>query len=247
MLKMRGLRAFFLLVCLALPSCGPQGQVERIIHPPLNFAGSGSKYQEKAAASSKRMNSGLPSHCQAESRVKGSFCISCDEGGVDIERCYAFQGHFDTSRNCVYSLESIKCLNADPPFALKITRKASLEKALMEHTRLWQDSLRAIARPSLTESQQAELEEALENTGQLVKALVKARKGSGWIDHDFPKLLPSLQKSIIQLQQSKESGHLKLHQVLEVSRALLEAAGTPASILHYWTALSVDGLDEPGE
>lgn len=244
----RSITALFLGLSIIQTGCGPQGQVPRVIHPPLNLRGrEGQDHVGKTASFFQRTQQGLPTRCRLDVRVKDTFCISCDEGGTDVERCYAFRGTFDEEKNCVYSAEHIKCLNIAPPFALNIAIKGSLEKSLMENTRLWQESLRAIAKPRLTEELQTQLEEGLEKTGQLVQVLVKARKEAHWMEREFPQLTPQLRKAIEQLQVSKEAGHLKLMQVLQVSRSLLEASGFPASLLPYWEALSVEGLEEPGE
>lgn len=231
-----------------LAGCGPQGSVQRVIHPPLDLSGRDAKNAaQQAAASGPRTRQGLPMQCQLEVRVKDTFCISCDEGGLDIERCYVFRGLFNVAKNCVYSAEHIKCLNAAPPFALKIPIKSSLEKSLQENTRIWQESLRTIAKPQLSLDLQKALEEGLKQTGDLVQVLVKARKDPQWIDETFPQLTPPLKKAVGELQQQKEAGQLKLLQILQVSRMMLEAHGTPASLLSYWEALSVEGLEEPGE
>jgi hypothetical protein len=231
-----------------LAGCGPQGSVQRVIHPPLDLSGRDAKNAaQQAAASGPRTRQGLPMQCQLEVRVKDTFCISCDEGGLNIERCYVFRGLFNVAKNCVYSAEHIKCLNAAPPFALKIPIKSSLEKSLQENTRIWQESLRTIAKPQLSPDLQKALEEGLKQTGDLVQVLVKARKDPQWIDETFPQLTPPLKKAVGELQQQKEAGQLKLLQILQVSRMMLEAHGTPASLLSYWEALSVEGLEEPGE
>lgn len=240
--------ALFLGTLMIATGCGPQGQVQRVIHPPFDLSGrDGKKLSTKTDLSSPRTRQGLPTQCRLEVRVKDTFCISCDEGGMDIERCYVFRGLFDDAKNCVYSAEHIKCLNAAPPFALKIAIKGSLEKSLMENTRTWQESLRTIAKPQLTPDLQNALEEGLKQTGDLVQILVKARKDPQWIDQTFPQLTPALKKALTQLQQQKEAGQLKLLQILQVSRMMLETSGTPASLLPYWEALSVEGLEEPGE
>jgi hypothetical protein len=240
--------ALFLGFVLLQSACGPQGQVKRVIHPPLHLSARAAKNNpDKTAAPSPRTRQGLPAACRLEVRVKDTFCISCDEGGADIERCYVFRGPFDDTKNCVHSAEHIKCLNATPPFALTIAVKGSLEKALMENTRVWQESLRGIAKPQLSRDLQSALEDGLERTAQLVQLLVQARKESDWIDQNFPQLTPPVKKAIHGLQQQKEAGQLKLLQILQVSRMMLEAHGTPASLLSYWEALSLEGLEEPGE
>ncbi len=238
--------ALFLGMIVIPWGCGPQGQVQRVIHPPLNLRET-KENSEKAAAPSPRTRQGLPTQCRLEVRVKDTFCISCDEGGTDIERCYVFRGLFDDAKNCVYSAEHIKCLNVAPPFALKIATKGSLEKSLLENTRLWQESLRSIAKPQLSTDLQNALEEGLKQTEELVQILIKARKNEHWIDQSFPQLTPTLKQALTGLQLQKEAGQLKLLQILQVSRMLLEAKGTPASLLPYWEALSVEGLEEPGE
>ncbi|WP_218110335.1 hypothetical protein [Oligoflexus tunisiensis] len=228
--------------------CGPQGEVARVIHPPLNLGGREARDPSaKTIASFQRTRPGLPPRCRLEVRVKDTFCISCDEGGTDIERCYAFRGVFDEVGNCVHSTEHIKCLNVTPPFALNIALKGSLEKSLVENTRMWQESLRAIAKPELNPELQAALEQGMEQTGQLVAVLVKAGKPPQWMDEALPQLTPPLKKAVAALQQQKEAGQLKLLQVLQVSRQILEVSGTPATVLPYWEALSVEGLEEPRE
>jgi hypothetical protein len=87
----------------------------------------------------------------------------------------------------------------------------------------------------------------LKQTGELVQVLVKARKDPHWVDQTFPQLAPPLKKALVELQLQKESGQLKLLHILQVSRMMLEASGTPTSLLSYWEALSVEGLEEPGE
>jgi hypothetical protein len=228
--------------------CGPQGQMTRSIHPPTNLsARQGQDHSGKAATMPPRTRPGLPTRCRLEARVKDMFCISCDEGGADIERCYAFRGIFDDVKNCVYSAEHIKCLNVARHFALNIAIKGSLEKSLVENTRLWQNSLRAIATNQLSTELQGDLEEGLKKTEDLVRILVKAGKDPKWVDQEFPEFAPPLKKALKQLQHDKESGQLKLIQVLEVSRLMLEASGTSAILLPYWEALSVEGLEEPGQ
>jgi len=248
---MHGFRKFsslWLGLVITQSGCGPQGQMTRIIHPPMNLsAREGQHHPGKIAIPTPRTRQGLPTRCRLEVRVKDMFCISCDEGGTDIERCYAFRGIFDDAKSCVYSAEQIKCLNVDPPFALNIAIKGSLEKSLVENTRLWQESLRAIAKPQLSIEMQSALEVGLEKTGHLVRTLVKAGKEPQWMDQEFPQLTPPLKKALEDLQHGKETGHLKLMQVLQVSRLMLEASGTPATLLSYWEALSVEGLEEPGE
>jgi hypothetical protein len=240
--------ALLLVLILLETACGPQGQVQRVIHPPLLLSARDARnHSGKNAAPSPRTRQGLPSQCRLEVRVKDTFCISCDEGGADIERCYVFRGTFDEAKNCVHSAEHIKCLNVTPPFALTIALKGSLEKTLMENTRIWQESLRSIAKPQLSMDLQMSLEEGLEHTGQLVQMLVQARKETNWIDQNFPQLAPPVKKALHELQQQKEAGQLKLLQILQVSRMILESSGTPASLLSFWEALSVDGLEEPGE
>jgi hypothetical protein len=236
--------ALFLGFIIIQCGCGPQGQVQRVIHPPLDLR---KDHPGKTAAPSPRTRQGLPAQCRLEVRVKDTFCIHCDEGGMDIERCYVFRGVFDDSKNCVYSAEHIKCLNVTPPFALNIAIKGSLEKSLMENTRTWQESLRTIAKPQLSADLQDQLEEGLKQTGELVQVLVKARKDPHWVDQTFPQLAPPLKKALVELQLQKESGQLKLLHILQVSRMMLEASGTPTSLLSYWEALSVEGLEEPGE
>jgi hypothetical protein len=231
-----------------LAGCGPQGYVQRVIHPPLDLSGRDAKNAaQQAAASGPRTRQGLPMQCRLDVRVKDTFCISCDEGGLDIERCYMFRGLFNDAKNCVYSAEHIKCLYASPPFALKIPIKGSLEKSLQENTRTWQETLRTIAKPQLSPDLQNALEEGLKQTGDLVQILVKARKDSHWIEQTFPQLAPPLKKAIGELQLQKEAGQLKLLQILQVSRMMLEASGTPTSLLPYWEALSIEGLEEHGE
>ncbi len=248
MQSFRNMTTLVLGFSLAQTSCGPQGQVERRIHPPLNLTARDAQDQAaKNTTSFPRTRQGLPTRCALEVRVKDSFCISCDEGGIDIERCYAFRGLFDDAKSCVYSAEYIKCLNVAPPFALNIAIKGSLEKSLVENTRHWQESLRSIAKPQLNAELQAALDDGLSKTGQLVRILVKARKNPQWIDQDLPQLTPALKKAVEQLQQDKEAGRLKLMPILQVSRSILESTGTPASLLSYWEALSVEGLEEPGE
>lgn len=238
--------ALFLGIILNSSGCGPQGQVQRVIHPPMNLRDN-KDLAAKAAAPSPRTRQGLPNQCRLEVRVKDTFCISCDEGGTDIERCYVFRGLFNDAKNCVYSAEHIKCLNVTPPFALKIAIKGSLEKALLENARIWQESLRTIAKPQLSADLQNALEIGLKQTEALVQILVKARKEPQWIDQTFPQLAPPLKQAVAGLQVQKEAGQLKLLQILQVSRMMLEASGTPASLLPYWEALSVEGLEEPGE
>lgn len=251
------LRSITFLVILGVISsaCGPQGRVPRTIHPPLPLHKTPEAEGTKATSSFQRTRSGLPANCRRETNERDHFCIRCDGGGIDLERCYAFRGTFDEASSCVYTSESIKCLHTRPPFALNIALKGSLEKTLIDHTRLWEESLRAIARPRLTVTQQGELDRSLDRTGQLVRQLVRCHKPATWMEQEFSeifqKLRPDeqkrLKKSLEDLQTSKEAGHLKLLQVLQASRSLLEAAGTSAALLPFWEALSVEGLEDPGE
>jgi hypothetical protein len=243
-----GISAILLSFALTQSGCGPKGEVARVIHPPLNLGGR--ETQDPAAknpTSFQRTHPGLPPRCLLEVRVKDTFCITCDDGGTDIERCYAFRGVFNEVKNCVHSTEYIKCLNVTPPFALNIALKGSLEKGLVENTRIWQEGLRAIAKADLSPDLQAALEHGLEVTGKLVTALVRTGKPEQWMEQALPPLTPALKAAIATLQQQKEAGHLKLLQILQVSRQILEANGTPAILLPYWEALSVEGLEEPGE
>lgn len=245
-----------LALSLLMQSCGPIGHMKRTIHPVTHLASRTTQVQGQAGSATSptpRSRPGLPNHCSLQAVHVDRFCLVCKDGKSDIERCYNFKGTIDPSKNCFYTHDHIKCLSAKPPFALNLAIKGSLEKALQENIRYWKQGLLAVAAAHEEDHSKEDLEEALEWTESLVRVLTTSQKDPQWVELEFQSLLDralppakeELKKSLLDLEKEKESGQLKLQQVLDTSRKLLQATGTSDSILTYWGALSVEGLEEP--
>jgi len=244
-----------LLLCF-MNGCGPQGQNIRFIHPAQHIEAQPTDRQNSVSPSKlfskfQRTRPGLPKQCILEVRQPDHFCILCDESVADIERCYPFQGTLDPVKNCVYSTENIKCLNANPPFALNLALRGSLEKTLVENTRFWQEGLSSIAKVHLDANGQKQMDQALSWTVHLVQVLVKTRKDQAWIEQEWGTFLKpakdaeSLKNLIALLQKDKEEGHLTLLELVKTSHSILEATGTSSAVLNYWQVLSLEGLEDP--
>ncbi len=245
-----------LALALTMQSCGPIGQMTRTIHPITHVASRSTQAQDQensAPSNTSRSRPGLPNQCSLQSISLDRFCLVCKGDKSDIERCYNFRGTMDAAKNCFYTYDHIKCLSAKPPFALNLAIRGTLEKALLENIRYWKQGLLTVAASHAKDHNKEDLEEALQWTENLVQVLTSSQKDPLWVEIEFQNLLDralptakeELKKSLLDLQKQKESGQLKLQHVLDVSRTILQATGTSDSILSYWGALSVDGLEEP--
>jgi hypothetical protein len=244
------------LLLFLMNGCGPQGQNLRFIHPAQQIETQPTESQDfslgsKPISKFQRTRPGLPKQCLMEFRKPEYFCLICDESGADIERCYSFQGTLDPVKNCVYSAENIKCVYANPPFALKLDLRGSLEKTLVENTGFWQEGLLSLAKVHLDAIDQKQMDQALAWTVHLAEVLVKTRKNQAWIEQEWGTFLKpakdpeALKELIAVLQKDKEEGSLTLLKLIKTSRSILEATGTSSKVLNYWEALSLEGLEDP--
>ncbi|MCX6128450.1 MAG: hypothetical protein NTX25_05215, partial [Proteobacteria bacterium] len=176
-------------IILAL-SCQPQGQLERHIHAPhLSFLADPKPGFQKHLNAENRAHTqdqaGIPSSCQIENRDKTNLCITCMPDDFIVERCYRFQGQLDILSSCAYSQEHLKCLQRDPPLAINLNFKRSLEKELIEHINTWQESLSSIALNQFDEPQKIEFTKATHWTTQLLLELIKLHGVEPWAEENL--------------------------------------------------------------
>ncbi len=231
-----------------LPACSPQGQLTRHIHPLSQSAGKGLKGSEQLDETESHQ-SGIPKNCDWQTSSKNT-CLLCRTPQHDIERCIEKVEPGSEKLRCFYRQENIKCIQSSPPKAISINLRHSIEKEIWSHFKTWQDTIKSIATPKLDSSDLAKIESGIQLTEQLIKVILSANKPATWQQSflnqntSIENQAASLERELNLLQTRKESGRLKLVDILQFCEKLLEHNKTPKNIIEYWSMLSTEGLED---
>jgi|GEM_PF-3771649 hypothetical protein len=242
----------FFVFGFATGSCKPQGQWNRIIHPPHQAAvkNPGERETSKAEPWSQL---GLPEACR-DYRSSGFVCLECRIEVWLVQRCFPHQGHIEPHLHCRSTPDAVKCLAPEPIQALTLSLRRPEERVLAENYETWQATIRSIWSERLSRSEVDELEILLAFLQSLTSMLSEGRPEQ-WDrsllldlmkrdDAIYPPEERVLEQGWNRLHKLKLEGRLNLLTMLKQSQDLLSQLGVDERRLNYLNALTLEGLEE---
>lgn len=246
-----------ILFLSAILGCTPAGDLTRTLHAPhpkyldrLNPQNKSGPSSEVAIEdSSQKLNPGLPENCSTLS--KKDFCLSCDEDGILVMRCYKQPSSIKTVEACHYDKGVIKCLSKEPAFALFLDYRNSEEKFFRENLETWKTAVHQIWDEKFTDDERSE-------AGRLISSLnVISEIFSGQntrTDKDNERFFTAFQLTkdkeavgldfLSKIEGERLSGNLKLSLVMKDFSELINKTHGPSPLFEKFMAMSLDGLEE---
>ncbi len=249
---MRNLLFFFTLGFML--SCAPSGELSRTIHPPHK------KYIDRTASQKNQIKTdlasnetllieGLPASCRM---IPGeTFCLSCEEEGIHISRCYDYKGPFTPEKDCRYNRESLKCLMKDPPFALHLEYKNSEERFFKENVSTWTQTVHEIWGPKLEAKEKEDSERILAILDLTTKALI-SKEALDQKDEEAiakiantndPKAIKMIRDYLAKIENDRRGSELRLSKVLVHLEELDTKIHGKSTVFTKFSTLSLDGLE----
>ncbi len=241
-------------------ACAPQGEWARVTHPPhqaylAQTIPSQKKIPESGNETFQRGLAGLPDICTKVANTPGSICLDCRSDHWLIQRCYEYEGKFESEASCLSTSDHLKCLLNSPVTSFNLAIKRSLEKQFQENYLLWEAKVLEIWSGRLSEKESESLRNLLLLTNEL-SLWLSQRDPLSMTESDWTALFPSLSKEeihrdlprcrqlILHLQDQRLKGQLSLLNFLREVKELLSDLKLNPQMIEYLEALSLEGLEE---
>lgn len=249
---------FLLLISLIFPAlaCSPEGELTRTLHAPHP------KYLDRLSPEAQpltaapsapipeiRLDPGLPDTCLTASMKP--LCISCDESGVLILRCYEYSSVFPAEDDCHHDKDSIKCLMKNPPFALFLNYKNSPEELFRENLKTWIATVHQIWDEKFSEDERKEADRIIASLESLSDIFTSQTTREDKDNQNFfsafelPKGKEALALGFLaKLERDRSMGKLKLSEVMKDFEELIDQTHGPSPLFEKFSTMSLEGLED---
>jgi hypothetical protein len=241
---------FLLLFAALTVSCYPKGQLTRTLHSPHQ------KYLDRLRSSLNKnptlteaqLAKGLPPECRTDQ--EDPLCLACEAGDIKVYRCYAFHGRWNAGEDCRYGQDFIKCLTQQPPFALSLKYRSSLERVFIEDLKSWVETIHQIWEDKLSPEERRAFDlivSSLQSVAELVtRQTTVSRSDIDSFQHIFAASITPAEAELYlrQMSEDRTTGKLRLSRAIKGLEVLSRKTPGSVALFERFGSMNPEGPEE---